>query len=149
MTRSSNPDSFLSQQESDMIRQAIIEAEQNTSAEIKLVIVRHCWDDARKKAIRLFHKLNLDRTEDRNCVLIMLVLTNREFVVYGDIGIHKKAGVDLWIEAKDAMAAGFANDQFGQGLSDGIRIIGERLKQFFPYKSSDKDEISNEIEYED
>jgi uncharacterized membrane protein len=147
--RSTNPRSFLSPVESDLVTEAIGQAERRTSAEIKLVIVRHCWTDIRRKAAKVFRKLGLDKTEQRNCALIMLVTTNREFLIYGDEGIHQKVGQDFWDDVRDAMKAKFREGLIGEGLQQGIRLIGEKLAHFFPYRPGDKDEISDKVAYEE
>ena len=148
MERSANPQGFLTEQESDQVKAAIAEAERQTSAEVKLAIVRHCWTDIRMKAASVFRKMGLDKTAERNCALILLVTTNREFLIYGDEGIHEKVGQDFWDDVRDAMASQFAEDRFGQGLSEGIRRIGEKLAHYFPRRKDDKDEISDDVAYE-
>ena len=149
MSRSINPEDFLAPHEKEMIDVAISTAEEGTSAEIKLVLVKHCWSTPEDKAANLFIKNNLHKTGDRNCVMIMLVLTNREFVIFGDVGIDQKVGQDFWNDTKDLMVSYFKQNEFGNGLAKGIDKIGEKLQKFFPYKSDDKDEVSNEISYED
>jgi len=101
MGRSKKPQKFLTPQETEAIQQRIKDLEKITSAEIKFVITRYCWIDIKKKAVKIFKKFNLYKTKDRNCVLILLVTTNQEFVVYGDRGITEKVGDNFW---KDAAA---------------------------------------------
>ncbi len=149
MSRSPNPEEFLDPNEKNMIDVAIAAAENGTSAEIKLVLVRHCWGRPEEKAANLFMKNELHKTEERNCVMIMLVLANCEFVIFGDVGINERVGQDLWDDTKDLMVGYFKNNEFGMGISQGIEKIGVKLQKFFPYKSDDKDEVSNEITYED
>ncbi|UCD58854.1 MAG: TPM domain-containing protein [Candidatus Hydrogenedentota bacterium] len=149
MKRSPNPKKFLTSEESRQVAAAIEEAENRTSGEIKLVLVRHCWTDILTKAAQMFKKLNLDKTEQRNCAMIMLVLTNREFLIYGDQGIHEKVGQEFWDDVRDLMRVKFKEGKFGDGLCAGILRIGEKLAQFFPYQAGDKDEISDEIAFEE
>ena len=148
MSRSANPEKFLSEDEKHMVESAVATAESGTSAEIKLVIVRHCWGEIEEKAANLFIKNNLHKTDDRNCVMVMLVLANREFVIFGDVGIDQKVGQEFWDSTRDLMVRYFKEDKFGQGLAEGIKNIGEKLQQFFPHQSDDKNEVSNEIAYE-
>jgi uncharacterized membrane protein len=147
MRRSTNPKKFLSETESGKVDSAIKDAERRTSAEIKLVIARHCWGNIRTKASRIFKKLGLDKTEERNCVLILFVVTNREFLVYGDQGIHEKVGQGFWDDIRDKMEAAFKQDEFADGISQGVRLIGQKLSQYFPHQRTDMDEISDEIVY--
>ena len=147
--RAANPAKFLTSEESRQLAAAIEHAEKQTSGEIKVVLVRHCWTDIHAKAAAVFMKHNLHKTELRNCVLVMLVLTNREFIIHGDQGIHEKVGQEFWDDVRDVMRARFAEDKFGEGLSEGVRRIGEKLAQFFPRGADDKDEISDEIAFEE
>ena len=147
--RSTNPATFLTTDESRQLAAAIEHAEKQTSGEIKVVLVRHCWTDIHAKAAAIFMKHNLHKTEQRNCVLVMLVLTNREFLIHGDQGIHEKVGQEFWDDVRDLMSTRFAESKFGEGLSEGVRRIGEKLAQFFPRSMDDKDEISDEIVFEE
>ena len=149
MGRSANPKKFLSAEESARVAKAIEEAERRTSAEIKLVIVRHSWGDIKVKAARAFRKMGLDRTELRNCVLIMLVTTNREFLVYGDQGIHEKVGQGFWDDVRSLMAEKFAAGEFAKGLAGAVKRAGEKLAEYFPNRADDRNEISDEVAYED
>ena len=147
--RSGNPEEFLTPEEKIMVKNAVQAAEKGTSAEIKLVIVRHCWGAPEEKAAHLFIKNELHKTEDRNCVMIMLVLANREFVIFGDVGIDEKVGQNFWDETRDVMVEFFKQNKFGEGLAEGIKNIGEKLQYYFPYKKDDVNEVSDEISYED
>lgn len=149
MKRSPNPENFLTAPEASLVDNAIKEAEGNTSAEIKLVVVRHCWDSLYKKAARIFKKLELQNTEQRNCVLVLLSTANREFLIYGDKGIHEKVGQGFWDDVRTEMLEKFRLDEFGQGIADGIRAIGEKLCEHFPKETNDQNEVPNEIAYED
>jgi len=145
--RSKNPRGFLSPTETAVVEQAIARAESYTSAEIKFVIARHCWANIRDKAARVFKKLGLDRTDQRNCVLILLVTANREFFIYGDRGIHDKVGQALWDDLRDRMAESFRRNAFAEGIGEAVGIIGRELGQYFPRRRDDVNEISNEVDY--
>jgi len=147
MARSTNPKKFLSEAESARIHSAIKDAEGKTSAEIRLVIARHCWTNIKAKASKIFKQLGLDKTKERNCVLILFVVTNREFIIYGDQGIHEKVGQGFWDDIRDRMVAAFREDRFGDGICRGVNLIGEKLARYFPHQKDDIDEISNEIVY--
>ncbi len=147
MARSTNPTKFFSDAESARINAAIKDAESRTSGEIKLVVARHCWGKIEAKAAKIFRELGLEKTKERNGVLILFIATNREFLIHGDQGIHEKVGQGFWDDIRDKMAAAFKQDEFGEGISQGVCLIGERLSQYFPYKRGDIDEISDEIGY--
>jgi len=147
MTRSTNPKRLLAEEETGRVNAAVAEAERATSAEVKVVLARHCWGDIKVKARRIFKDLGLDRTQQRNAVLLLFVVANREFILYGDEGIHAKVGQGFWNDVRDEMTAAFGRDAFGDGIAQGVRRIGEKLAQHFPRRQDDVDEIPNEIVY--
>ena len=148
MTRPLNPKTFLTDEEKKQVEEAVKKSEKQTSGEIKLYIDRFCWEKIEEKAFRIFNKLNLFKTKERNGVLIYLVTTNKEFLIYGDEGINKKVPENFWKDIRIKMEQNFKEGNFGNGISEAIETIGEKLKTYFPYGSDDTNEISDEIEYE-
>ena len=145
--RSTNPRRFLSEAETAAVQAAIKDAERGTSAELKVVLARHCWGSLKTKARRIFSELGLRQTQERNCVLLLLVVANREFLLYGDEGLHEKVGQDFWDDVCRQMLDAFRGERFAEGICQGIRLIGEKLAGYFPHRRADTDEISNEIVY--
>ena len=148
MARSTEPEMFFTPEERSGIVAAIEKTEQATSAEIKLIVLGRSRGDIKQTAAELFRERNLDKTQQRNAVLILLVLSSREFLIYGDEGIHQKVGQTFWDDVKDIMLQHFQKDDFGTGLQIGIERIGEKLEQYFPYLQGDINEIDNEITHE-
>ena len=148
LKRPSRAESFLSREEKHQVENAIREAEQKTSAEIKLVLASHCWGSIWDKAGSIFRKRGLKGTQERNAVLILLVTTNRELLIYGDEGIHQKAGQSLWDDVKEQMLAEFRKDDFVAGLKLGVERIGQKLEEFFPPRPDDINEIPDGVVHE-
>lgn len=148
MKRSKNPKKFLSDDELYRVTTKIAAAESMTSAEIKLVIVKHCLTSIKRKALKIFKKHQLDQTAQRNCVLILVVTTNRQFLIYGDQGIHEKVGQDYWEEIEKSITMKFKENKMGDGLSTGIHLIGTKLAQYFPFQFDDNNEISDDVVFE-
>ena len=146
--RPSRAERFLNPDEKRRVESAISTAEQTTSAEIKLVLVSHCWGNLWDKAGAIFRKRGLHRTQERNAVLILLVTANRELLIYGDEAIHQKAGQTLWNEVKDEMLAEFRRDDFVAGLTLGVERIGQKLSEFFPPRADDINEIPDTVVHE-
>ena len=65
------------------------------------------WGDVEKVARKAFVRLGMDRTAQRNGVLIFLVPSRKRFAVLGDEGIHAKVGQDFWDEAAACLSAHF------------------------------------------
>lgn len=139
----------LPKEMAERVAEAIAAAERRTTAELKVVVLRHCWIDIRKKAQTLFAKHELARTRDRNGVMILLVLANREFLLYGDKGIHERVEGRFWIAVRDVMQQKFRAGRLLEGLCAGISSIGERLAEHFPATEDDANELSDEIVHED
>ncbi len=133
----------------DRVAEAVVAAESKTTAEVKVIVLRHCWTDIRNKAQTLFAKQDLHKTKDRNAVMILLVLANREFLVYGDKGIHERVEEGFWLAVRDAMQEQFRAGRLLEGLCAGIARVGEQLAEYFPRAEDDVNELSDEVIHED
>ena len=95
---------FVSKLDSDRIVQAIRAAESGTSGEIRVYVQRgHLPGDALVAAHKVFRKLGMQKTNERNGVLIFVVPRARKFAVIGDEGVHEKCGKDYWQRLVDSM----------------------------------------------
>ena len=130
------------------IEQTVAEVEQSTSAEIKVIIINYCWGNLLNKAKCLFEEHELHKTKERNAVMLLLVLKNRQLLIYGDKGINDKVEPDFWVGTKDKMINQFKSANYLAGLKEGVVDIGEKLKLFFPANLNDVNEINNEVVYE-
>jgi len=145
MKRSLNPKKFFTPEEETQILAAIQEAEQKTSGEVRVHLVKHCWGDVYEEAVKIFEKIGMTQTAERNGVLIYLALKNHQFAVIGDIGIHEKVPPNFWGKIRDAMQDDFHKGDFAKGLIDGIHTCGAELARFFPRRVEDKNELADQI----
>lgn len=127
--------------------EAIKEAELNTSGEIRVHIEDKCKVDVLDRAAYLFKKLGMQKTELRNGVLIYLAYGDRKFAVLGDVGINQKVTENFWDDISQKMKGLFQEERFAVGLSTGIIMAGEALKEHFPYQKDDINELSNDISF--
>lgn len=141
----SKVEDFLTQEEEQEIVEAIRIAEKKTSGEIRVHIERTTSLDAYDRAMEVFHELKMDETQLQNGVLIYLAVDDHNFVICGDKGINDVVEDDFWNCTRDVMVAQFKQNQFKQGLVDGIFRAGEQLKKYFPWQEGDSNELSNEI----
>ena len=83
--------------ETARVVEAIAEAEEITSAEIR-VHYTVCGSKLPllEEAQKVFEALEMHKTENRNGVLIFLRLRNHEIAVIGDEGIHKHVVTEFW-----------------------------------------------------
>ncbi len=143
----SNARNFFTKEQQEDIRQAIMNAELDTSGEIRVHIENTCKGDALDRALAVFGKLEMEKTESRNGVLIYLAVKNRKFAIIGDTGIHKVVTENYWDNIKNKMLNHFRENQFTEGLVEAIAETGYQLKKYFPYETDDKNELSDEISF--
>lgn len=138
-------EAFLTPEEERAIVEAISQAEQNTSGEIRVHIENHTEKPPLERAQEVFHSLGMDKTATRNGVLFYVGVSDHTFAIIGDEGIDKAVEIDFWDCTKDLVISHFKNKQFKDGLVAGILRAGERLQQYFPFQDDDANELSNEI----
>ena len=136
---------FLSASEEEEIIEAIRQAEDNTSGEIRVHIEAHNHGNAEKRALEMFHFLKMDNTKLQNGVLIYVAVSDKDFVVCGDKGINDVVPDNFWDSTRDIIQTHFKAGRFKQGLIDGILKAGEQLEQHFPWHHGDIDESPNQI----
>lgn len=141
-------ENFFSKEEKKQITDAIVEAEKNTSGEIRLHAEGHCKLDVLDRAAYIFEKLNMHKTEQRNGVLFYLAVHDRKFAIIGDAGINQLVPTDFWDVIKETMLTYFKEGKFTEGLTKGILMAGEQLKANFPYQKEDQNELSNDISFD-
>ena len=136
---------IITEADKKAIQEAICEAEELTSGEIRVHIDKSCSGEPLKRAIEVFNKLKMQATKERNGVLIYLSFNDRKLAILGDEGIDKKVANDFWDSTKEQLIRDFKNQQFIPGIIKSINEVGIRLKEYFPHQTDDIDELSNEI----
>lgn len=139
---------ILNHKEDRRVVEAIRQAELNTSGEIKVHIENFCKGDVEERSLVVFNRLKLNETKLRNGVLIYLAVRDHKFAILGDEGINKVVEDGFWNDVKDLMLSHFKENRFADGLEQGIQRCGEKLKTYFPFQSDDKNEIPDDISYE-
>jgi uncharacterized membrane protein len=138
---------LLKQIDSERVKQAIAEAERQTSGEIRVSVAPFFWGDVRKVAERAFDRLGMTRTAQRNAVLFFVVPSRRRFVVLGDQGIHARVGDDFWQAVAAAVSGEFRRGDFTAGLVKGIETVGRELAAHFPYDAAtDRNELPDDVD---
>ncbi len=141
----SRVEDFLSKEEEQDIVKAILEAERNTSGEIRIHIEAHTRLEHMVRAKEVFQKLKMGHTKEENGVLIYVAVNDRKFAIYGDRGINKVVPIDFWDSTRDAIQAQFKKNDFKQGIIDGISRAGKELQTHFPWQQGDINELSDEV----
>lgn len=130
------------------VADAIAQAERATTAELKVILTRYCWGPLLYKGEALFRKHKLHETRDRNAVMILVVLANRELLLFGDQGIDEKVDGGFWLETRDAMLGPLRDGRLADGLVAGIERVGGQLAEHFPAGANNPDELGNEVVYD-
>jgi uncharacterized membrane protein len=134
--------------DSNRLRDAIEQAERQTSGEIIVSVSPFFWGSVEKAARRAFVRLGVNNTRQRNGVLFFIVPSRHRFVVLGDEGIHQKAGQELWDHVAASVSQHFHVGDFTGGLVQGIGEVGQQLAAHFPYDAvTDVNELSNDIDF--
>lgn len=136
---------FFTRQELDDIKQAIMNAELDTSGEIRVHIEDTLTGDVMDRAAYLFDTLGMTQTHLRNGVLIYLAVVNRRFAIIGDSGINAVVPDNFWNEIKAGMIEHFREGRFTDGLIEAIGAAGIQLKKHFPYKKGDVNELNDDV----
>ena len=139
---------FTPDQEAQLVA-AIKQAELRTSGEIRLHLEEKCpTPEPLDRAAQVFAELKMHHTKLRNGVLFYLAWQTRQFAVIGDAGINAAVPDEFWEAVKEAVLDRFRQEQYAAGLAGGIRLVGEQLRQFFPYDAvTDVNELPDDISY--
>jgi uncharacterized membrane protein len=129
---------FLSHLDHERIVSAIRQAEARTSGEVRVYIQRgNFQEEALPRAQKKFLELGMQKTRERNAVLIFVAPREQKFAVIGDEGIHQKCGEQFWQELVERMRGHFQQEEFTDALVEAIESTGKLLARHFP-KSADR-----------
>ena len=137
---------FLNQLRHDEIVGAIRDAEKITSGEIRVFITRKPVGDAVAAAQAHFVELGMEKTRDRNGVLIFVAPRAHKFAVIGDVAVHARCGEDFWRQLAHEMSGHFRKAEFTTGILHAVQKAGELLARHFPRKPGDTNQLPDEVE---
>lgn len=138
---------FFSAADNAQIVEAIRLAEKQTSGEIRIYVEsKNAYVDAIDRAAEVFFKLKMQKTEHRNAVLFYIAMDHKQLAIFADEAIYQKAGADYWNNAVKIMISKFRKENISDGIEECVRMIGETLKEKFPYDAvTDKNELPDDI----
>ena len=135
----------LTTHDQEAIVHAIGVAENQTSGEIRVAIDRAYQGDPIARALEYFHRLEMQKTSQRNGVLIYVAVDSHQFAIVGDQGINDKVPSDFWEQTKEHMLEFFRQDQLSEGIIAGVADAGVQLSRFFPRAQDDINELPNDL----
>ena len=136
---------FLNQLDDASIAAAIARAEQLSSGEIRVCVSHRHRLDALGSAERRFFQLHMERTPQRNAVLIYFAPLAQTFALWGDIGIHDKCGVEFWQSLAMKIAPRLEGGSFNMAVHEAIQEVARMLEQHFPRNASDHHHLPNTV----
>lgn len=138
---------FLTDKQEQKIIKAIAEAENRTSGEVRVHIEHKCKRDPLERAAKIFHELGMDETELQNGVLIYIATEDHKAAVYAGKGILKQVEDGFWDDVLNIILNHFKKEEYEAGLVEAIKKVGFKLKELFPSRQDDINELSDEISY--
>ena len=138
---------FFTAEEQQLIIEAIHNAERMTSGEVRVFVESKCsYMDAIDRAAELFFQLEMQKTDDRNAVLLYVAMKDRQLAVFGDEGIHNKVGNEYWSAEVKKMISNFNRKNYAAGIAEVVKDIGTALTKNFPFNNdTDKNELPDDI----
>lgn len=139
---------LLTKDEQDIIVQAIREAENKTSGEIRVHIAKHCKGDVLERAAEVFDRLKMHETALRNGTLIYVAPNEKQLAVIGDTGINDVVPPGFWDKDIQLMLSYFKEGKLTEGICEGVQQIGNLLKEYFPAKDQNPNELPDDISFD-
>ncbi len=136
---------FINRLERERIVAAIKEAEKQTSGELRVLITQKPVETPVIEAQKHFLAAGMDKTKERNAVLIFVAPVSKRFAVVGDLGVHTHCGDEFWVNLSNEMTSEFSKGKFTEAIVRGIQKAGGLLARHFPRTPDDKNELPDEI----
>lgn len=140
------PNEFFKQLDDRRIVAAIAESERHTSGQIRVFISEKQVEDALVRAKARFLKLGMDKTRDRNAVLIYFAPRSHQFAVVGDEGVHARCGDAFWRQLTAAMSEALRHRQFTEAVVLAVEKCGALLAEHFPPDPDGGNELPDAVE---
>src|SRR6476660_8696133 len=137
---------FFSKPDHERIVKAIRSAEAGTSSEIRIYVDRRdLKEDPVSAGQREFIRLGMDKTRERNAVLIYVAPRAQEFAVIGDEEVHRRCGAELWQQVAGKMSEHFGQGQFSDAIIEAIAYLAGVLAKHFPRRWRNPNELPDDV----
>jgi uncharacterized membrane protein len=131
-------------EEQDVVR-AIANAERGNRGEVRLHLEARCRGEPLARAEALYRELGMHQTRDDTGVLLYVATASRVCAVFCGAGIVSRPPEGFWKSVTDAVAQGFEAKAPARGLVDGLKRIGDVLREHVPGEDRAGDELQNTI----
>jgi uncharacterized membrane protein len=129
------------------IEQAIAKSEREHSGEVRFAVepaldtsALLAGESARERALEVFALLRLWDTDERNGVLIYLLLADRDIEIVADRGLNIVAAGE-WEAICRSIEQALRRGEFQQALVEGVQAVSRLVARHFPRRTVDRDEL--------
>jgi putative membrane protein len=101
--------------------------------------------EVEEAALTSFYRQRLNNTRDRTGILIFVSVFERRALVLADEGINAEVSQETWQEIVDTITQGIRQRRQADALCQAVRRCGELIREKFPRRRDDTDELRNLI----
>jgi putative membrane protein len=102
-------------------------------------------EEVEEAALTSFYRNGLNNTRDRTGILIFISIFERKAYVLADEGINAKVDKAVWQEVIDLVVNGIKERKQVEGICSAVRRCGGLIREHFPIKKDDTNELGNLI----
>lgn len=102
-------------------------------------------EEVKEAAFISFYTKGLHKTKDKTGILIYISIFEKKVWVLADKGINEKVPQGAWQEIIDIIVSGIKGKKQSEAICTAIKKCSEILKEHFPVKPDDTDELDNLI----
>ncbi len=102
-------------------------------------------EEVEEEAMKAFYTEKLYKTRCENGILLFISVFERRVCILGDAGINTLISQEIWDEIVARVTLGIKNKNQCKSLCDAIESVGNILKEHFPIKEDDSNELHDLI----
>ena len=96
-----------------------------------------------QRAVEIFHRKGLHTCKDRNGILLIISLMERQAHLLADSGIDEKVAPGTWDVIIKNLVENIRSGRMTKGYKEALLACGLVLEEHFPHQSGDVNELSN------
>lgn len=136
---------MLNEQQLQQVTEAIRNAEDMTSGEIRVCVARDCKGNPLDHAAKKFTEMKMDETALRNAVLVYVAPSDKKAAIIGDKGIDEIARAGFWDDTLNELLSYCGKGMVTEGICQAVGKVGELIKVRYPVMENDINELSDDI----
>lgn len=141
---------YLSEEDLKSISAKIGEIEKTTSGELVITIKEKRGWLEKTKSVRVlaekeFAEAKIGNTKGSTGILIFMISSAKEFCILADKKINELVEQSVLDGISNNMSLHFKQENFCEGILNGVDRAGKILSQYFPIQPGDVNELSNEV----